>query len=229
MTRVARKSASLAPDADFDRSVPVVLLKIGRYPLHHGGVGAIRSLGRAGVSVYAVIEDRLTPAALSRYARGTVIWPTSGREQQERLVEGLVAVARQLGERSVLLCTDDEAAVLVAEHREVLSEWFILPPVPPDLPRRLTSKRALGALCEEIRDSLAANRCTPDPGCARGFHRGGGLSGGGQERRRLDPPVVPRGAGQHRGPQPGRAAQDGERLGTALRGRSSGIHSVRRR
>jgi predicted ATP-grasp superfamily ATP-dependent carboligase/O-antigen/teichoic acid export membrane protein len=150
VTLVARGSASQAPEADFDRSVPVVLLKIGRYPLHHGGVGAIRSLGRVGVSVYAIIEDALTPAALSRYAKGTVIWPTSGREPQEWLVEGLAAVGRQVGERSVLLCTDDEAAVLVAEHVEVLSEWFILPPVPPDLPRRLTSKRALGALCEEI-------------------------------------------------------------------------------
>ena len=150
MTLVARGPASQAPEADFDRSVPVVLLKISRYPLDHGGVGAIRSLGRVGVSVYAVIEDAVTPAALSRYARGTVIWPTSGREPQERLVEGLAAIARQIGERSVLLCTDDEAAVLVAEHVEELSEWFILPPVPPDLPRRLTSKRELGALCEEI-------------------------------------------------------------------------------
>src|ERR1019366_5732665 len=99
-------------------------LKIGRDPLDHGGVGVIRSLGRVGVSVYAFIEDAATPAALSRYARGTVIWPTSGCEPQEQLVEGLAAIGRKLDERAVLLCTDDGAAVLVAEHVADLSEWF---------------------------------------------------------------------------------------------------------
>ena len=150
MTLAARGPTSQAPEADFDRSVPVVLLKIGRDPLDHGGVGVIRSLGRVGVSVYAFIEDAATPAALSRYARGTVIWPTSGREPQEQLVEGLAVIGRKLDERAVLLCTDDGAAVLVAEHVAELSEWFILPPVPPDLPRRLASKREIGALCEQI-------------------------------------------------------------------------------
>jgi predicted ATP-grasp superfamily ATP-dependent carboligase/O-antigen/teichoic acid export membrane protein len=150
VTSVARGPASPAFEAEFDRSVPVVLLKIGRYPLDHGGVGAVRSLGRVGVSVYPVVEDATTPAALSSFTRGTIIWPTSGREPQERLVEGVAAIGRQLDERAVLLCTDDEAAVLVAEHVEELSQWFILPPVPPDLPRRLASKRQLGALCEEI-------------------------------------------------------------------------------
>ena len=150
MRLVDRRPASQAPEVDFDRSVPAVLLKIGRYPLDHCGVGTIRSLGRVGVSVYAFIEDAATPAALSRYARGTVIWPTSGREPQEWLVEGLAAVGRQLDERAVLLCIDDEGAVLVAEHVEELSEWFILPPVPPDLPRRLASKQEMGALCEQI-------------------------------------------------------------------------------
>jgi hypothetical protein len=34
--------------ADFDHSTPMILVKVSRYPLHHGTVGAIRSLGRVG-------------------------------------------------------------------------------------------------------------------------------------------------------------------------------------
>ncbi|MFM8856879.1 MAG: hypothetical protein ACKOI2_06680 [Actinomycetota bacterium] len=49
-----------------DTSVPALIAKVGHYPVHHGGLGAIRSLARWGVPVYAVTEDRWTPAARSR-------------------------------------------------------------------------------------------------------------------------------------------------------------------
>ena len=85
---VARSGARLA----VDRTVPGLIVKIGDYPLHHGGVGAIRSLGRLGVPMYAVTEDRFTPAAASRYLRGRFVWPTTGREEPERLVTGLLRI-----------------------------------------------------------------------------------------------------------------------------------------
>ena len=81
---------------DLDTSVPLLVVKIGPYPLHHGGVGVIRSLGRLGVPVYAVTESRVTPAALSRYLRGRVVWPTTGLEDASELVAGLLAVGRDL-------------------------------------------------------------------------------------------------------------------------------------
>ena len=45
----------------FDGSVPLLIVKVGHYPLHHGGIGAIRTLAAAGVPTYAVTEDRFTP------------------------------------------------------------------------------------------------------------------------------------------------------------------------
>jgi D-aspartate ligase len=48
---------------ELDRTVPALLVKVGRYPEHHGGVGVIRTLGRRGVPVHAMVEDRFTPAA----------------------------------------------------------------------------------------------------------------------------------------------------------------------
>lgn len=132
-----------------DRSVPGLIVKFGDYPLHHGGVGAIRSLGRLGVPMYAIAEDRCTPAAVSRYLRRAFVWPTTGTEEPERLVEGLFGIGRKIGRPTVLIPTDEEAAVLIAEHQDALAAWFLFPCVDAKLPRRLASKQALHELCAE--------------------------------------------------------------------------------
>jgi predicted ATP-grasp superfamily ATP-dependent carboligase len=135
------------PTFDLDRSVPALLVKIGTYPVHAGGLGVVRTLGQAGVPVYAIVEDRLTPVALSRHLAGRFVWARSDRDDPEHLVERLVAIGRSLGRRAVAVPTDDEAAVLLAEHAEILSEYFLLPAVEGTLPRALASKRGLFELC----------------------------------------------------------------------------------
>lgn len=141
---------------NFDTAVPALLVKIGHYPLHHGGVGAIRSLGRAGVPVYAVTEDRFTPAASSRHLTARITWPTTGTEPADQLVERLLAIGARLPSAAVAIATDDEAAVLLAEHAETLSKHFLLPSTPATLTRRLASKEGLHELC------LAHGVATPD-------------------------------------------------------------------
>ncbi|MEU6608098.1 ATP-grasp domain-containing protein [Streptomyces shenzhenensis] len=130
-----------------DREVPGLIVKFGDYPLHHGGVGAIRSLGRLGVPMYAITEDRYTPAACSRYLERAFVWPTSGAEEPAYLVEGLLRVGRRIGRPAVLIPTDEEAAVLIAEHQDALADRFLFPRVEPGLPRRLASKQGLHELC----------------------------------------------------------------------------------
>lgn len=130
-----------------DRSFPVLAVKIGQYPLHHGAVGAIRTLGRIGVPVYAITEDRFTPAAVSRYLTSRFVWPTTGAEAPEALVQGLLDLGHRIGRRAVLLPTDDEAAVLIAEHAQALQDQFLFPSVPAELPRRLADKAALYEIC----------------------------------------------------------------------------------
>ncbi|WP_329335939.1 ATP-grasp domain-containing protein [Streptomyces sp. NBC_00663] len=132
-----------------DREVPGLIVKFGDYPLHHGGVGAIRSLGRLGVPMYAITEDRYTPAAASRYLRKAFVWPTTGTEEPGRLVEGLLRIGRRIGRPTVLVPTDEEAAVLIAEHRIELGARFLVPPVERGLPRHLASKQGLHELCVE--------------------------------------------------------------------------------
>src|ERR1700691_4541738 len=60
--------------SDIDVSTPAVVLKFDHNVMHHGGLGAIRSLGRLGVPVYGVHEGPLAPAASSRYLQGRVFW-----------------------------------------------------------------------------------------------------------------------------------------------------------
>jgi D-aspartate ligase len=132
-----------------DTDVPALLLKIGQYPLHSGGVAVVRTLGRLGVPVYAITEDRLTPTALSRYCAGNFVWRVTGHEEPGYLAGRLREVGERLGRRAVVVPVDDEAAVLVAEHADELSEHFIFPHIDPGLPRALASKQRLYELCRQ--------------------------------------------------------------------------------
>jgi D-aspartate ligase len=140
---------SVTMSASFDTGTPVLVLKLGRYALHHGGLGVIRTLGRAGVPVYGVHEDRLAPAAMSRYLSGKFIWKTEG-ESVEQFLDGMAVLGRRLGRPTILIPTDDLAAILVAEHAAALEEWFIFPRPPAALPRTVASKKGLYQLCKRL-------------------------------------------------------------------------------
>lgn len=150
---MARNYAELAlrfdrsrPAPNLDINLPAVVLWASRFPLQHGCLGVFRSLGRAGVPVYAVIGDPHSPVAKSRYVRGTLLWQPEIGEDYPVLIERLVDFGRKLGTRSLIVSTSDEMAVLVAKHRADLSEWFVLPDVDPELPTELADKGGLDAL-----------------------------------------------------------------------------------
>ena len=132
-----------------DTTVPVLVLKIGRYIFHHGTLGIIRSLGQMGVPVYAVVEDRFTPAAMSRYLTDAFVWGTQGLGEKS-LLSGLGAIRQRLGRTAILIPTDDLAAAFIAEHAEALENWFLFPSLPKELPRRLSNKKHLYFLCKKI-------------------------------------------------------------------------------
>ncbi len=131
-------------------STPTVVLKTGHYVIHHSGLGLIRSLGRLGVPIYAVIENRFTPAARSRYLTGTFVWDTRGLARPP-LVEGLENIGRRLDRRTILIPTDDFAAILIAEEAAKLRRWFIFPESDPNIPRAVANKKLLHGLCKERR------------------------------------------------------------------------------
>ena len=99
--------------------------------------------------MYATTEDPFTPAALSRYCAGRFKWRASGLEEPGTLVRKLMKIAERIGRRSVIIPVDDESATLVSEQRDQLARYFLIPPVPPGLPRQVASKHELYRLCCE--------------------------------------------------------------------------------
>lgn len=129
----------------FDASVPAVVLNPARY----GGLGVIRSLGRAGVPVYGVLESRSVPAASSRYLAGRRHICRPDYDDVAAVTLSLTRLAERIGRRAVLLPTDDISAIFLAEHGDELRRWFLFPSPPADLPRRVADKRTLSAVCQE--------------------------------------------------------------------------------
>jgi D-aspartate ligase len=163
-TQPKREARRVPTATDFDTSIPVLVVKVGRYPRHHGGLGAVRTAGRVGIPAFAMTEDRFTPVAMSRYLTGRTVSPLSGLEPTAQLVERVRRAVDRVGTEVIALPTDDEAAILIAEHRDALGPRLIAPPIPPSLPRRLASKRCLLELCERHSTPTAgaAFLVTPD-------------------------------------------------------------------
>jgi D-aspartate ligase len=135
--------------AEFDRAVPVLLVKVGTDQLRPSALGIMRSLGRVGVTVNIVGERAGDPVAASRYVGRRLEWSTAGTDDTESLIAGLAECAEQIGRKSIVACTDDAAAILIAEHRQELSEWLIVPPVPAGLPRSVATKSLLAEICRD--------------------------------------------------------------------------------
>lgn len=140
---------------ELDTSTPAVILKLDHNVMHHGGLGAIRSLGRLGVPVYGVHEDPLAPAARSRYLHGRWIWRPAPDDVQ-RVRSGLIALAERIGRRAVLIPTDDAGAIFLAEHGSDLRQYFLFSDPPADLPRQLAGKYTLYQRCRELGVPCAA-------------------------------------------------------------------------
>ena len=138
----------LSDSGGIDVTTPAVVLKFDPNVMHHGGLGAIRSLGRLGVPVFGVHEGPWAPAANSRYLQGRVFWkPTP--EHSQRIQSGLMQLAQRIGRPSVLITTDDAGAIFLAEHGDSLRESFLFPAPQADLPRRLAGKYSMHQLCRE--------------------------------------------------------------------------------
>lgn len=153
-----------APGPALDTTVPALILKVGDYVNHHGGLAVARTLGRAGVPVYGVHEDRLAPAGLSRYSAARFVWPTAGEhEYQGQLLDGIAAVAKRIGRPAVVIPTDDHAAMFVSDHAGLLRQWLLLSDQPPGLVRSLTDKAVLHERCAALDVPVAAGTVATTP------------------------------------------------------------------
>lgn len=113
-----------------------LIVKEGNYPWHHGGVAVARTLGTAGVAVYAVVEHPSVPLARSRYTKGTF---AVGRR--------LNCIMEALERPAVAVPTDDQAAIQLDEAGTVPN--LLWPRRNPSLTRNLVNKEACARLAAD--------------------------------------------------------------------------------
>lgn len=130
----------------FDAEVPALVLRLDRNPFHHGTLGAVRSLGRAGVEVHAVVEAADSPVVRSRFLRGAHPTPTGHLTAQE-FTELLLRVSDRIGAPAVLIAMDDLSAIHAAASEAALAGRYLLPRQPVGLPGLLADKAELAELC----------------------------------------------------------------------------------
>ncbi|MCP2335162.1 carboxylate--amine ligase [Actinomadura rupiterrae] len=131
--------------AELDTNLPVLLFRTNHYPLHHGTLAAVRSLGRAGIEVHALLEGRANPASRSRYLRGShALGPCPA--DALALLRHLARVAERIDSPALLIPMDDAAALFAAERRPALESYFHMPEMSRS-PGDVADKSQLLATC----------------------------------------------------------------------------------
>ncbi|MFG2458197.1 ATP-grasp domain-containing protein [Streptomyces sp. NPDC048523] len=134
------------PVSLLDTRVPAVLLRIDRNPFHHGTLGAVRSLGRAGVQVHLVADATGSPVRNSRFVRQIHPPPPPGASLAD-IAAALRRIATGVARPAVLIPMDDASGIAVGRLREELAPAYLLPQQPGTLPERVADKAELAGVC----------------------------------------------------------------------------------
>ncbi|MDB1086304.1 ATP-grasp domain-containing protein [Streptomyces sp. ACA25] len=133
----------------FATEVPALLLRLDRNPFHHGSLGAVRSLGRAGIEVHAFVESPRSPVSRSRHLFRAHAFPR-GVASEDGLERVLSRVAEEIGRPAVLIPMDDLSAVAADRLADRLAGRFLLPAQPSGLAPMVADKAELAGLCERL-------------------------------------------------------------------------------
>ncbi|MEV5973905.1 ATP-grasp domain-containing protein [Streptomyces sp. NPDC051921] len=112
----------------------------------------MRSLGRAGIAVHAVVESLSSPVVRSRYLRGA--HPRPAVPSPAELTRLLLRVADELSDTTshpaLLVPLDDITALSLAECRPELTGRFLLTDQSPEQLARVADKAQLAATCRAL-------------------------------------------------------------------------------
>jgi len=125
--------------------IPVVMLGANFYT----ALGAIRTLGRRGVPVYALDYYFPTAYALSsRYVTRKILGPDIN-EDEGSLADFLLELGKTFTERPVLMATADSYALLISRYAEELRRYYRFPENKPQLLQNIIDKKGLAQLAEQ--------------------------------------------------------------------------------
>ncbi len=125
--------------------IPVVLLGANFYT----ALGAIRTLGRRGIPVYALDYHFPTAYALSsRYVARKMLCPNVNIDETG-LADFLIGLGKEFSKRPVLMATTDNYALLISRHADRLSRYYIFPDNKSGLLEKVINKKGLALLARE--------------------------------------------------------------------------------
>lgn len=126
--------------------IPAVILGANFYT----ALGAIRTLGRKGVPVYALDYHFPTAYALSsRYVTEKVLCPDINLDEKT-LADFLIKFGRRFAERPVLMATADSYALMISRYADQLAPYYRFPILPDGLLEKIIDKRGLSELAGEL-------------------------------------------------------------------------------
>lgn len=126
-------------------TVPAVILGANFYT----ALGAIRTLGRRGIPVYALDYHFATAYALSsRFATKKILCPNINLDEP-KLVEFLLNMGEKFDERPVLMATADSYALMISRNADKLARFYRFPSMPPGLLEKIVDKKGLSELAAE--------------------------------------------------------------------------------
>ncbi len=124
---------------------PVVLLGANFYT----ALGAIRTLGRRGVPVYALDYHFPTAYAMaSRFVTRKILCPDVNVDE-EGLANFLLDLGKSFTEQPVLMATADSYALLISRYARKLSAYYLFPDNKDGLLETIIDKKGLASLAQK--------------------------------------------------------------------------------
>ena len=117
---------------------------------HITGLAVARSLGRAGVPVVGLDDERGGLGQSSRHLAGLGLVPGPTVDDGRALADHLVALGPSFAERPVLVPTNDDWVLALARHRERLEQHYRSSSSAFDVVQRALSKTSLYRACESL-------------------------------------------------------------------------------
>lgn len=124
---------------------PVVILGANFYT----ALGAIRTLGRREIPVYALDYHFPTAYALSsRYVTRRILSPNINIDEKG-LADFLIELGREFPEKPVLMATADNYALLISRYADQLRNYYLFPDNEDGLLEQVIDKKGLALVAEK--------------------------------------------------------------------------------
>ena len=117
---------------------------------HITGLAVARSLGRAGVPVVGLDDERGGLGQHSRHLSGLGLVPGPTVDDGRALADHLSALGPSFAERPVLIPTNDDWVLALAQHREQLEPHYRYSFAAHDVVQRALAKSSLYRACESL-------------------------------------------------------------------------------